>query len=358
VSNVTEKPDMAVYARGGLLLGGDDGFEASIVGEIYIVQRSMELSLKHEGGWSPVDWFTSPAFEGRVAYNIEELDPLTGESKVVPLRAYANVVAAEPIEIMDVLSLRDIPPLNASDNATIGGPSFAVSIVKEDANGSTAFTVDFSGMVIIGGSSGFNASIIGSLDSGAKSADLQFSHGGGWSPLPGELANYFRTPIFEGSLRMNMPSAADPQSLTYIDARATATFATPITLSPGKLVLTGLPPYNTTGPFIDLSLIKETAEHAYTYDVAVAGAVYLSNSPPFALNGSFTMGGGFANKSTPAGNFSLKDSIGALFQTAASAAGRRLNEVDANALEELGVNLTFADKARDAEGNWTKNKQV
>ena len=73
VSNVTEKPDMAVYARGGLLLGGDDGFYAELDGSFDTSTRSARIHVVHAGGWPPVsaleEWFTTPKFDGEAFFN-------------------------------------------------------------------------------------------------------------------------------------------------------------------------------------------------------------------------------------------------------------------------------------------------
>ena len=67
-------PDLRVAARGGLLVGGDDGFYATLEATLDTATRSGTFSIVHEGGWSPLPalkkYFATPRFEGHIGVNI------------------------------------------------------------------------------------------------------------------------------------------------------------------------------------------------------------------------------------------------------------------------------------------------
>ena len=71
-------PDMYVTARGGLLVGGTDGFYVTIEGAFDTATRSGTLAVVHEGGWSPFpalsQYFATPRFEGTVWFNVDGID--------------------------------------------------------------------------------------------------------------------------------------------------------------------------------------------------------------------------------------------------------------------------------------------
>ena len=52
--NMSSAPPMRVTARGGLLVGGDDGFLVTLAGSLDTATKAATLSFRHDGGWSPV----------------------------------------------------------------------------------------------------------------------------------------------------------------------------------------------------------------------------------------------------------------------------------------------------------------
>jgi hypothetical protein len=65
--------DLYVTARGGLLVGGDNGFYATLEATLDTATRSGTFSIVHEGGWSPFaalsQYFATPRFEGNLLVN-------------------------------------------------------------------------------------------------------------------------------------------------------------------------------------------------------------------------------------------------------------------------------------------------
>ena len=69
-SNLSVTPDLAVAASGGVLVGGADGFYATVAGELDTAAGTALLSIRHPGGWSPMAGLMSPAFDGTVAFGV------------------------------------------------------------------------------------------------------------------------------------------------------------------------------------------------------------------------------------------------------------------------------------------------
>ena len=71
-------PDLSVRARGGLLVGGDDGFYATLEATLDTATSSGTFSFVHEGGWSPIpalpQYFATPRFEGSLSVNVNGID--------------------------------------------------------------------------------------------------------------------------------------------------------------------------------------------------------------------------------------------------------------------------------------------
>ena len=65
------RPSVNVTASGGLLVGGEDGFYATVAGAIDTAAGTALLSIRHTGGWSPLAGLVSPAFEGTAAFGVD-----------------------------------------------------------------------------------------------------------------------------------------------------------------------------------------------------------------------------------------------------------------------------------------------
>ena len=68
-------PKVEVFARGGVVVGGDLGFAALMTGSLNTELKTATLTISHGGGWSPVPgvigtYLTSPQFDGTLQLGV------------------------------------------------------------------------------------------------------------------------------------------------------------------------------------------------------------------------------------------------------------------------------------------------
>ena len=275
---------LVVSMSGNVRIGGGNGFVASLTGSIDSSDGSMQLTISHDGGWSPVSWLSTPAFTGYIGMGVTESDVVAMTETTVHLRVTAST------------TLPDITLIPSAFAVT--NPTLSVGVYQEVKDGPIGFTVDMAGTVQVGGTSGFTAALTGSVDTGAQSVAVTIAHVGGWSPLAGQLASYFRTPAFSGLVRLNMPSL-EPDDLgrvLYLDVQASATLLSPINLVPGVVSICGQPPDGIgNGPTFAIQMLQPNAGDPYEYTVSVEAAFQIGSgagAPPLLmLTGEFTSSG-------------------------------------------------------------------
>ena len=171
-SNMSSIPAMRVFARGGLLVGGDDGFYATIQGTLDTGARSATLAIQHAGGWSPISalpMFATPRFDGNVSVNVNG--------------TYLKLAAAaqweQPFGIGGLLTFVGHPATSS--------PGLAVSIdlLKETNASDSVYTVSAEGGLQLGSSDGgppvlgFRGQFVSDGDSWLELQTIEE-----WNPMP------------------------------------------------------------------------------------------------------------------------------------------------------------------------------
>lgn len=90
---------LAVSIESDMRVGGAAGFEAALQGSVDVVANQANLTLTHEGGWSPLpgrlgELFSTPKFEGQVAVNVDGvyLDMQASVTMTAPLDLVPGLV--------------------------------------------------------------------------------------------------------------------------------------------------------------------------------------------------------------------------------------------------------------------------
>ena len=200
--------------------------------------------------WTPlkaVSFLTVPALDG-TAY----LTRQGGFVLEVMTEPFNVTVVPGFFELFSMVLEASYESESAADESGSGAP----------AQEMTGLDVGFESVIRVGGSAGFEANLIGSVDTVKGEANLTLTHLGGWSPLPGELGKYISTPKFEGEVAINVGGV-------YLDMKASVTMTAPLDLVPGLVRITGIPEdwYDTWA-----------REHNYKEDDPPAGLSILEGS--------------------------------------------------------------------------------
>ena len=131
-----------------------------------------------------------PRLEGQVTFNTSDANST--------MHVVASGSAAKLVDISGVLSIEDV--------------SAAVEIPEFDPDGRApdTYNLTFNATGVLGGAGGFGLNMSGEITQEGEdvAADLYARHGGGWSPLPGSFVPTFKTPAFDGNVKLNWPEAA------------------------------------------------------------------------------------------------------------------------------------------------------
>ena len=169
-----------------------------------------------------------PALPGHVTFNTSTANA-TGNST---MHVRASGSAPELLSISGVVSIEDV-------NATLDIPEYdpSSSLIPE------SYTLTFDAKAVLGGDGGFEVSMGGTIEQDEEtglSAVLYASHGGGWSPLAGSLADWFYTPEFEGHVSLKING-------TYFSGDFFVGYNKSLTLIPGLVEFQAYNPPNATG---------------------------------------------------------------------------------------------------------------
>ena len=187
---------VAVSATGSVQVGGDDGFGASISASFDTEDKTVDVTIEHPGGWSPLpdgsalaDTFRTPDFDGSLKI---------GGDKKYSLNASAQW--KKPIDILGIARLSDTKGAGA-------GPSLSIKVSQDniDAQGQespTEWDVEFSARAsVIGGPKGLpGLDVEGELShDGMTTLDMKTTKS--WKPLPAALPG-LALPKLHGNLKM------------------------------------------------------------------------------------------------------------------------------------------------------------
>jgi hypothetical protein len=275
---VASLPIPAFELGGDLSLGGKNGFEGRFFGSFNPSVGYASVSFTSLKSWTPIpsfDVLTLPPFSGSLTF---------GGVNRTYIAAEGCASFPAPVE--------PIPnALRFGGEDPAAGPNVCVGFKQESQGGGYDFKVNMSGSVRIGGSSGFEATLNGALDTAAGSADLRIRHAGGWSPLPGALANYFVTPVFDGGCSLRNATADTPRLNCSLDAL----FVSPIELIPGILKIGSANESAGLGPSLAVRLVQASSGGAYDYRVGVSASVRFGigsfSLPLLSIVGEFGTGG-------------------------------------------------------------------
>ena len=150
--------------------------------------------------------------------------------------------------------------------------------------------VSLSGSLHVGGAEGFAATVSGTVN--VDSSQLSVQHPGGWSPLPGNLSEYFVMPAFYGTVDFNVNGV-------NLAMACHATWVAPITLLPGMFEIVAPPSSTASGAQLSVSLRQEATDSDYEWSVKFEGGVYVGGESPTgflaSLSGSINTAEGSAS---------------------------------------------------------------
>jgi hypothetical protein len=131
---------------------------------------------------------------------------------------------------------------------------------------------------IIGGTSGFTATVNGTINTATGAAELDVHHPGGWAPVSA-FASRFTSPAFDGSLDINVGG----QAVTFIGIVSDIDFDPAIDLGDGlSVALTSHPNWGiaSAGPAVSVRLSMATLQSDPTFSLRLVSGVRIGEGGP------------------------------------------------------------------------------
>ena len=158
-----------------------------------------------------------------------------GLSAIAPKLSTGGITSLDALKLLSPSGLSDLSLSSAEVTSVMSALARTLANVLPVPSLRASFTSD----VLIGGETGFAATVSGTIDTDEGSASLTVEHPGGWSPVP-SLADYFATPAFVGSVAFGVGGVRLAMSCD-------AEFLAPIVIVPDMVQVTGHPQSSAAG---------------------------------------------------------------------------------------------------------------
>ena len=252
----TSEAGLSIYAEGAVALGSGPGMPPPLAMRgSFLSGGPTSFTIETHSEWHPVSGVAIPALFGTVTFDTNgTVSVEVAHSPIAHLVIFPDLLSWQDLQI--TLAIDDFDPKQWS---------------KSDNNQSAVVRVSAAGAFLIGGEGGFSADVKGTLDTGAGSATLFFSHHGGWSPIAA-LSDYLSTPAFDGYANFGVDGVS-------LDLGATIRLKQPISLVPGFLTLMGSTDNRReAGPEISVAMQCQTNCSEAEFSVSFGAGVRLGSA--------------------------------------------------------------------------------
>ena len=317
LASMLPEPSLRASFSSDVLIGGSNGFAATVSGTIDTDEGSASLTVEHSGGWCPVpsleDYFSTPAFVGSVAFGVGG----------VRLALSCDAAFLEPIVLVP-----DMVEVTAHPQSSAAGVEFNVALTQETNESAYDWSVAFAGglKLSFGTVTPPVLGVRGEMSSDGPTT-LYLNTYEEWAPLPGPLSGLV-VPIMNGTFVFNNGTVSATLTHEPVDFMA---------LVPGFFELAALHVSPILAPYMPLPDLSKwlTKEGLSDIESALSGASVRSLTELAALDTSALDGLGITGDVQSTLLAALQRSLTAQLPTSSMALSLSLVLTLAGTLEEV-----------------------